>query len=131
MKSPATGIRWPPALVQREDDCYWIGWARSHRVSTLDTLLCTSRAAASRTCDSMLDAAGVQNTTLNGIGAGMCISVDCTHQRVGDTVFCGRCLAERDRPSSQMEADSLELNKVYRLLPSVLADQQLPNAPTA
>lgn len=120
---PARAFRWPPALVQRADDSYWIGWARSFRASALETLLREACAVASRSCESMLDAAGVKHTTLLGTGTGTCITADCTRQVVGDTVFCGRCLAERDRPSLQMEADSLELGKVFRILPSVLADQ--------
>lgn len=123
LKSPASEFCWPPALVQRADDSYWIGWARSYRASALDTLLRDGRAAASRTCESMLDAAGIQHTTLLGLGTGTCATADCTRQCVGDTAFCGRCLAERDRPSSEMNADALELRKVFRLLPGVLADQ--------
>lgn len=123
VKSPASAFRWPPALVQRADDSYWIGWARSFRASALDTLLREGRAAASSSCESMVDAAGVQHTILRGMGTGTCTTVDCTRQVVDDTVFCGRCLAERNRPSTQMEADSLELRRIFRLLPGVLADQ--------
>ena len=122
-KSPQSAIRWPPALVQRADDTYWIGWARAYRASALDALLVKGRAAALETCESMLDAAGIQHTTLHGMGAGTCITADCTRQVVGDTVFCGRCLAERDRASLQMDADSLELRKIFRVLPAVLAEQ--------
>jgi hypothetical protein len=121
--SPASAFRWPPALVQRADDSYWIGWARSYRASALDTMIREGRAAASRTCDSMLEAAAIEHTTLRGSGTGTCATADCTRQVVGETGFCGRCLAERDRKSSQMGADALELRKVFRLLPGVLADQ--------
>jgi len=120
VKSPASAFRWPPALVQRADDSYWIGWARSCRASALDALFVEGRAAASRVCESMLDAAGVQHTALRGMGTGTCITADCARQVAGDTLFCGRCLAERDRPSSQTEADSLELRRIFRLLPGVL-----------
>lgn len=123
VKSAASAFRWPPALVQRADDSYWIGWARSYRASALDTLLREGRAAASRTYESMLDVVGVQYTTLRGMGTGTCITADCTRQAVGDSVFCGRCLAARDQSSAQMEADALELGKIVRLLPGMLADQ--------
>lgn len=119
----ASAFRWPPALVQRADDSYWIGWARSYRASALDTLLREGRAAATRTCESMLDAAVVKHTTVQGMGTGSCTTANCTRQAVGDTVFCGRCLAERDRPSSQREADSIEMRTILRQLPGVLASQ--------
>src|ERR1700712_5643892 len=60
VESPESAFRWPPALVQRADDSYWIGWARSYRASALDTLLREGCVAASRSSESLLDAAGVQ-----------------------------------------------------------------------
>ena len=122
VNSPASAFRWPPALVQRADDTYWIGWARSYRASALNTLLRESRAAASGSCEAMLDAAGIRHTALLGVGTGTCTTSECTRQVAGDTAFCGRCLAERDRPSWQMEADELELSKICRILPGVLAN---------
>lgn len=123
--SPASAFRWPPALVERTDNSYWIGWARSYRASALDRMLREGRAAASRTCESLLDAVGIQHTTARGPGTSTGITAGCAREVVGEMVLCGRCLAERDRKSLQMDADDLELRKVFRLLPDVLADQPL------
>jgi hypothetical protein len=123
MNSPASAFRWPPALVQRADDSYWIGWARTYRASTLNAMLEEGRAVSSRACETMLDAAGIEHTTMRGSGTRTCITADCSRKTSSDTAFCGRCLAERDRKFLQMKADSVELGKVFRLLPGVLAER--------
>ena len=121
--SPASAFRWPSALVQRADDSYWQGWARSYRASAVDTMLREGDAAASRRCESMLDDAGIEETMLLGFGTGTCSTANCGRLVVGKTEFCGRCLAERHRKSLQMDADALEMIEVLRRLPGVLADQ--------
>ena len=123
--SPASAVRWPPALVQRAEDSYWIGWARLYRANPVHTMLQESRIAAAEACEAMLDAAGASCTNKFRVGTATCITKGCTRQVLAETAFCGHCLTRRDRKRWQEEAESRELERVIRALPTVLADQPL------
>lgn len=107
------------------DRSYWTNWARSYRVPAVEMLLDEARAAAAHACEAMLDDAANRHTARGGLGTTSCITAACGRQVVAGKVFCGRCLAERDRDRLQLDADFTELRRVLALLPRALP----PNKP--
>ena len=104
------------------DDSYWIGWARSYRTTAVGMLIEEARAAASRTFEAMLEATAMEITAQEGVGPSSCLMAGCGRQAIAGKVFCGRCLAERNRDSLRLAAEARELGRVMRLLPGVLAN---------
>jgi hypothetical protein len=106
----------PAARHLSADDSYWIDWARSYRVSTVESLLREARVSASRTCEAMLTAAAEEQTASAGLGTGPCVTASCGRHALLGKAFCGRCLAERDRARFERDAEVTEIRRVMSLL---------------
>ena len=121
----STGASGTPAAPDLSaDDSYWIDWARSYRVSAVESLLQEARASASRTCEAMLTAAAEEQTASAGSGTGSCVTASCGRHVLFEKAFCGRCLAERDRARFERDAEVTEIRRVMTLLSG-----GLPNPP--
>ena len=113
----STGASRTPAAPQLgADDSYWIDWARSYRVSAVESLLREARASASRTCEAMLTAAAEEQTDRAGLGTGSCVTASCGRHVLRGKAFCCRCLAERDRARFERDAEVTEIRRVMGLL---------------
>jgi hypothetical protein len=115
-----------PSAQRREvDDSFWISWARSYRIDAVEVLLQGAVAAASRACEAKLDAAALERTRVEGIGTSSCTTGGCDRRVLGGTVFCARCLAERDRDRLAFDAELAELKRVTDRFPGLLPNPAL------
>jgi hypothetical protein len=91
----------PPPI----DESLWMRWAAQHRKPGFIRALSEARNAARSTLASLVEEEAAALAAREGLGEESCITAGCSRRVLRETVFCPRCLTERERGMTSIEVD--------------------------
>lgn len=112
--------RSPAAIVERDgpvDESVWTRWAAQHRRPGVRRALEEARLVALSRVESLMEDAAADLAKQEGLGEEACLTAGCGRQVLRETVFCPRCLTERDRGRITLVAKTAAFGAFLRSAP--------------
>jgi hypothetical protein len=106
LRAPAT------SLDQKADPAHWVDWARTFRLPHVDALVAEAKIAVARTCEAAWYAEGARLAAEMGVGTLECVWAGCGRRALRSKAMCGRCIARKGDPLTELEAERDELRRI-------------------